>query len=111
MMVEPASHSTEVRAGLRSTISPQQSSTMLPPILKFLTECMLLSKTIRPSVCQAVQFLPALRNRTRMRLEAERAATSRCAQITRTLCLQGAFMDILPATTTVIGSERILLAG
>src|SRR6266852_955722 len=111
MMVEPASHSTEARAGLRSTISPQQSSTMLPPILKFLTECMLLSRTIRPSVCQAVQFLLALRNRTHMRLEVERAATSQCAQITRTLFLQDVIMDILPATTTVLGRNVISLSG
>src|SRR6266849_342154 len=111
MMVAPVSHSTEVLAGLRSTISPQRNSTMLQPIPRFLTESMPRNRITRLSVCLAARFLLVLRNRIRTRLEAERAAILLFVLIIRTLYLQEIIMAILPVTTINPGRNVISLSG
>src|SRR5437870_10115665 len=111
MMRVPVSHSMEVQAGLQSTISPQQNSTMLQPIPRFLTGFMPRNRITRLSVCPAARPLLALRNRTRTRLEVARAAILLFVQIIRTLYLQEIIMAILPVTTINLGSNVILLSG
>src|SRR2546430_2107989 len=111
MMVVPVSHSMEVQAGLQSTISPQQNSTMLQPIPRFLTEFMPRNRITRLSVCPAARPLLALRNRTRTRLEVARAAILLFVQIIRISFSPGVTTDILPVTTINLGKIVILPSG